>query len=172
MQDTCYLVAGSWPGKLAILARPRGGDWLEDEVHHWENRGFDVVVSLLVPDEAAEFDLEDEEKYCRLNGIQYMSLPVPDRGVPGSREAVLELVSRLDRQLADGKTVGIHCRQGIGRSGLLAACLLVSIGLSPKAAFERLSQARGRPVPETSEQRRWVEGFAPQLAEVGAGRNP
>jgi hypothetical protein len=53
--------------------------------------------------------------------------------------------------------------------GLLAACLLVSTGLSPEAAFGQLTQARGCPVPETSEQRQWVEGFAPELVAAGAG---
>ena len=169
MQDSYHLVSGPWPGRLAILARPRGGDWLKDEVQNWALLGLDLVVSLLMPNEVAEFNLADEEKFCRTNEIRYISLPIQDRGVPGSREEVLKLVSKLDREMTDGKTVGIHCRQGIGRSGLLAACLLVSTGLSPQAAFERLSQARGRPVPETNEQRQWVEEFAPELAGVGRG---
>ena len=37
--------------RLAILARPRGGDWLEDEVRSWRGQGIDVVVSLLTPAE-------------------------------------------------------------------------------------------------------------------------
>ena len=169
MQDSYYVVRGSWPGRLAILARPRGEDWLEDEARRWARLGLDVVVSLLTPDEAAEFELVDEDKACRSNGVQFISLPIPDRGVPRSREEVLKLVSRLDAEMADGKAVGIHCRQGIGGSGLLAACLLVSTGVSPEAAFQRLTQARGCPIPETGEQRQWVEGFAGKLAEAGAG---
>ena len=164
MSDRYYLVAGPSPGRLGILARPRGGDWLEDEAREWARLGIDVVVSLLTPDEVEEFDLTDEARLCRSHGMEFVALPVPDRGVPPSREAVLEVVSQLDAQLASGKTVGIHCRQGIGRSGVLAACLLVSSGLSPESAFERLSESRGRPIPETSEQQAWVEGFAPELA--------
>ncbi len=164
MSDGYYLVAGPWRGRLAILARPRGGDWLEDEVHEWRRLGIDVVVSLLTPDEVEEFDLTDEANYCRSNGMEFVALQVPDRGVPPSREAVLELVSQLDAQLSSGNTVGIHCRQGIGRSGVLAACLLVSSGMAPESVFERLSESRGVPIPETSEQREWVEGFAAKLA--------
>ena len=172
MPDTNYVVEGSWPGELVILARPRGGDWLEDEVRNWERLGLGVVVSLLMPDETTEFEVGEEDKFCRLNRIQFISLPIPDRSVPRSREELLKLVKRLDEEMADGKTVGIHCRQGIGRSGLLAACLLVSTGLSPEAAFKRLIEARGHPIPETSEQRQWVEGFASELAEAGAAHKP
>jgi len=163
MDDRLYLVPGPWPGRLAILSRPRGGDWLEDDVREWARLGIDVVVSLLTPGEVEEFAIADEANLCRENGIGFVNLPVPDRGVPPSREAVLDLVSQLDAHLSNGKTVGIHCRQGIGRSGVLAACLLISSGEPPAPAFERLSASRGRPVPETSEQRGWVEGFAPQL---------
>jgi len=168
MLNKYYAVEGSWPGKLVILTRPRGGDWLEDEVRNWERLGLEIVVSLLMPDETAEFGVGEEDRFCRLNSIQFISLPIPDRSVPRSRDKVLKLVKRLDGEIADGKMVGIHCRQGIGRSGLLAACLLVSNGLSPDAAFKRLTEARGYPVPETSEQRQWVEGFASELTEAGA----
>ena len=168
MRDSYEVVGGPWPGRLAILARPRGAEWLEYEVRNWQRLGIDVVVSLLTPDEIAEFELWNEETCCRSNGIEFVLLAIPDRDVPRSRKEVLKQVTRLDGEMADGKAVGIHCRQGIGRSGLLSACLLVSSGLSPEAAFKRLTEARGCPVPETSEQCQWVEEFAPELAAVGS----
>ncbi len=165
MSDRYHLVAGPSPGRLGILARPRSGDWLEDEPPEWARLGIDLVVSLLTPDEVEEFDLTDEARLCRSNGMEFVALPVPDRGVPPSREAVLEVVSQLDAHLSSGKTVGIHCRQGIGRFGILAACLLVSTGVSPQGAFTQLIEARGRSVPDTSEQREWVEEIAHELMQ-------
>ena len=158
-----YWIDGSWPGKLAIVARPRGGDWLEDEARSWAHSGLQVIVSLLTPEETATFDLTNEAALCSSNGIEFVSFPIPDREVPSSRSETLRLVKGLDGYLATGKAVGIHCRQGIGRSGLVAACLLVSSGVPPAVAFNRISEARGRPVPETNGQREWVEAFAPQL---------
>jgi hypothetical protein len=38
--------------RLAIVPRPRGGDWLEDEVAHIKRAGVDVLVSMLQADEA------------------------------------------------------------------------------------------------------------------------
>ena len=52
---------------------------------------------------------------------------------------------------------GVHCRQGLGRSALLAACVLVVGGVDVPTAIDRLTKARGCAVPETAEQREWIE---------------
>lgn len=156
-------IEAPWEGRLAILPRPRGGDWLEGEVREWRLAGVDVIVSLLTSDETAELDLAQEARFCRENGIQYLSFPIMDRGVPTSRRATLEFAKKLEILLAAGKVVAIHCRQGIGRSALIAACVLIFGGISPEVAFQRLSAARGCSVPETAEQRQWVIQFAREL---------
>ena len=101
--------------------------------------------------------------YCQANEVEFVAFPVPDRGVPSSRDDTFRLVKSLEAKLVAGKTVGIHCRQGIGRSGMIAACLLVSSGISPDEAFSRLSKARGVSIPETAEQHAWIDAFAPEL---------
>lgn len=168
MSKPAYLIKGPWTGRLSIVTRPRGGDWLEEEIRSWARSGLNVIVSLLEPAEEAEFGLSQEADLCRASGIEFHSFPIPDRGIPPSRDATLGLVRKLERHLMTGHSVGIHCRQGIGRSGLIAACLLVSAGESPHKALEGISRVRGRPVPETAEQRDWVEAFAPQ---IGAPRH-
>jgi protein-tyrosine phosphatase len=70
----------------------------------------------------------------------------------------------LEHSLASGKTVALHCRQGIGRSSLIAACLLVTAGEEPRSAFERIGSMRGVRVPETPEQEQWVLDSASALA--------
>ena len=168
MREQLDWINVSWPGRLAIVARPRGGDWLEEEARSWARSGVQVIVSLLTSDETTEFDLADEGRFCRSSGIEFVSFPIPDRGVPSSREEMLKLVKKVDGYVMTGKNVGIHCRQGIGRSGLVAACLLVASGVAPETAFRQVSAARGCPVPETTEQREWVESFAPQLTAAFA----
>jgi protein-tyrosine phosphatase len=54
----------------------------------------------------------------------------------------------------------IHCRAGVGRSALIAACLLTQAGLAAEAAFQRIGAARGCVVPDTAEQKQWVARFA------------
>ena len=55
--------------------------------------------------------------------------------------------------------VGIHCRAGIGRSGLVAACVLSELGTRTDALFPMLSKARRVSVPDTPEQEAWVRAF-------------
>ena len=60
MATELHWITGPWPGKLALAARPRGGDWLEDEIAHWHHSGVDTVLSLLSPDEEPTHGLGDE----------------------------------------------------------------------------------------------------------------
>jgi predicted protein tyrosine phosphatase len=152
-----FWIAGPWPGRLAISARPRGGDWLEDEVVGWRDAGVDVVVSLLAADEEHDLELDEEAKLSRAHGMRFLPFPVTDRGVPPSTANTLDLLKQLRADLEAGKTVAVHCRQGIGRSSLIAAGLLVTAGIDPGTTFSTIGSARGLPVPETPEQRLWVE---------------
>jgi protein-tyrosine phosphatase len=156
MAARVYWIDGPWKGRLAIVPRPRGGDWLEDDSADWREAGIDVVVSFLTPDEAIELDLEAEQAFCEAQGIRFVSFAIPDRNVPASQVAAVALVRELGESLVEGKTVAVHCRQSVGRSALLAACLLASAGEQPHLAFERISLARGVAVPDTAEQVQWL----------------
>jgi protein-tyrosine phosphatase len=145
---------------LAISARPRGGDWLEDEVEGWRRQGIDVVVSLLTDHEKQELDLINEDAIAVRKGIQYFSFPIEDRGVPSSLSETENIALQLAAEVQEGKKVVIHCRQGIGRSSLLAAAVLISSGEDIASALKVISDARGVEVPETPEQRDWLKHFA------------
>lgn len=164
MKAQVYWTTEKYPGRLAIVARPRGGDWLEDEALAWSQAGLDVIVSLLEADEAADLDLLLEEEACREQGLLFFSFPLVDRSVPPQQQAVMTLLTKLQRLLREGKNIGIHCRQSIGRAALVAASLMVMFDHSPDEAFAQLSLARGLPVPETTAQREWVEKFARELS--------
>ena len=77
-------------------------------------------------------------------------------------QTVKEISLLLRDQLWEGKSVAIHCRQGVGRSALLSACVLALLGVDPGEGFQRIAAARKCPVPDTEEQRAWVIGFARQ----------
>ena len=160
MTPSLYWIEGPWAGRLAVSARPRGGDWLEDEVKGWRASGVDMVVSLLTPGEVDDLGLNEEATRCKEEGINLVSFPIADRSVPRSREEAEKLLKNLQKALAAGNTVVIHCRQGLGRSALIAAGLLVLRGAKLEEALTRLSASRGCSVPETEEQRRWVEEIA------------
>ena len=158
-----YWIKGKWPGRLAILARPRGADWLEDEVEAWKEIGVDTVVSLLTQPEEAELSLIQESELVRRKGLVFINFPIADYSVPGSQSATRQFIDELKDQLFRGNKVGIHCRQGIGRSSLVAACVLVALGESSLSAFRQIENARGTSVPDTIEQKNWVASFAERL---------
>lgn len=162
MTPDLFRVPGPWPGTLAITTRPRGGDWLADEAAGWRRAGVDVLVSLLEPDEAAEFGLGDEAEAAGRSGVEFISFPIRDMGVPKSTRAAVSLLREIAAALERGKNVAIHCRQGIGRSGLIAAALLVMSGFDPDASLRAVSAARGRAIPETDAQLEWIRRLPSQ----------
>lgn len=147
------------PGRLATAARPRADDWLDDAIHGWKAEGVDIVVSMLAPSEVHDLGLQRKAELCRANGIAFISSPIPDYGVPDSRQEVLRLALSLGATLRDGQAIVAHCRAGIGRSSLIAACTLICAGIDAADALALIATARGMRVPDTDAQREWVMEF-------------
>jgi protein-tyrosine phosphatase len=147
-------------GRLAIMPRPRAGDWLAGEIESWKETGVNCVVSLLEAAEVSELGLQQEPILCEQAGLEFLQFPIPDRGVPRSAEVLSPLVESLLRQLRDGRSVAIHCRIGVGRSALVAACVLVALGRPVESAWKSIQDGRRLTVPDTPEQRAWVATFS------------
>jgi protein-tyrosine phosphatase len=147
------------PHRLAISPRPRGGQWLAGDISAWRKRGVDAVVSLLDGAEERDLELEHEAVLCRSAGMEFVSFPIRDRGVPTSPNAAESLVDWVISDLRRGLGVAIHCRFGIGRSGLIAACVLHKLGYPQDRLFPILTRARGLAVPDTDAQVQWVQRF-------------
>lgn len=156
MRPDLFWIPGPWKGKLAISGRPRGGDWLEAEVDGWRDAGLEVILSLLETDEAEQLGLKDERLLTESTGLQFLSFPIPDRGVPPSTTDAMRLLAEIISALEAGRNVAVHCRQSVGRSGLVAAGALIRTGIGMREAVDAVSRARGLPVPETSGQLQWL----------------
>ncbi|MBY0497664.1 MAG: tyrosine protein phosphatase [Cyanobacteria bacterium] len=157
---TVFPVAGPWTGRLGIVPRPRGGDWLADEAVALRDAGVNMVVSLLEPDEAAQLDLNSEASALASQGLTFQAFPIPDRGVPASRDSVAQFARAIVYALRNGANVVVHCRQSFGRSGMIVAAILVTGGVDLLHALKAIEKSRGLEVPETDEQRRWLADFA------------
>ena len=164
METKVFWVSGPWQGRFGIVPRPRGAEWLDDEIRAWRDAGIDVVVSLLEPDEEADLDLARESASSTVSGLSFRALPIPDRGVPSSREAVAQLADQIVEALRSGKTVVVHCRQGIGRSAMMVAAALITGGLSAETSVNAIRESRGLEVPETQAQRQWISDFSAWLS--------
>lgn len=156
MKPDLFWIPGPWRGRLAVVTRPRGGDWIEDEAAGWRRAGLNTVVSLLENEEAAQLQLDHERDAAESKGIDFISFPIPDRGVPASVPAAVSLLRKIVATLEQGKRVAVHCRQGVGRSGLIAAGVLISSGMGIEKAIDVVSTARGVTVPETPAQLEWL----------------
>ena len=156
MRAEIFRVSGVTSGRLSTMARPRGGDWLGDEMNALRDAGVDVVVSMLMESEARELELATEPDAAQAAGLHFLALPTPDRGTP-ELEPFRRLVAELCEELGRGGHVVVHCRMGIGRASMVAAGVLMSQGLSGRSAWASVKEARGLEVPDTPEQKAWVE---------------
>src|SRR4051812_231725 len=94
-----FWIEGPWQGKLALAARPRGGDWLQDEMAGWAEAGVGTVFSLLTPDEEASLELSDEAVEAEAHNMRFTSFPIEDRQVPTSPSELAKALERLEADL-------------------------------------------------------------------------
>jgi protein-tyrosine phosphatase len=156
MTPNLFWIAEVPRGRLAIMARPRAGDWLVDEMAAWYAAGLTDVICLLEDLEVRDLGLEHEAQIAREAGLRFERFPIPDRGVPATVAHARALWVDLADRLRAGRSVGIHCRAGIGRSSLMAAGVLREIGVPEDHAWVVIAAARGLAVPDTEAQRAWL----------------
>lgn len=143
-------------GNLGMMARPRGNDWLEDEIIKLKQFEVDTVISLLESDEIIELEIEKEKEICEKWKINFINYPIRDRDLPTDDRTYIELISKIDQKLKENEKVVIHCRMGIGRTSVVAAGVLIRNGINVDTVFGLLTEKRTLPVPDTDEQKQWV----------------
>lgn len=154
-----------WIGEkreLAIVARPRGGEWLREDLGSVKAGGIDVLVSFLQPYEEAELGLGDERRVAEEVGLKFISFPIPDRQVPRDLGSFRRLAEKLAQRVRQGDRVGVHCRGCIGRSTVMLAAVMITQGAKPADALRQIERARGLSVPDTAEQLEWILNYSPE----------
>jgi len=159
-ETTIHWVQDIAPYRLGLMARPRGGESLREEIAALQRASVGMVVSLLESHEIRELELREEASLCAEHGIAFRQFPIPDRSTPRSHREVRALIAELTAELAGSRPVAIHCRAGIGRTGLIAGCVLHALGIPEKDIFRLLSRSRGVAVPDTAAQADWVRKYA------------
>ncbi len=137
------------------MARPRGGDWLFDELASLQEQGVTDIVSLLTQSEIDELQLENEARISAALGLRFHHHPIPDRGLP-TQPAFDQFIDTLVPLLQQGRFLVFHCRAGIGRSSIAAAACLIRLGVTPTVAIRLISHARGLQVPDTDKQHAFI----------------
>ena len=154
---------------LWVVLSPRGGGRLADDLATLKMSGVGLLVSLLTPPEQVELDLRKEPELCRAAGIEYVSVPTEDFGVPADMMAIEQAIRKAIDAFGRQESVAVHCREGIGRASLFATALLIATGSPADKAMATASNARGLAVPDTRGQRAWLESHAARFATLGSG---
>lgn len=169
MRPALHVIDWRGPGRLATMAHPRGGPWLAGEMAGLANAGVDVFVSALTWEEDCRLGLTEVATAAATAGVEFVSFPIADRGVPRAQEIaglrsgdtdIVALGVRLAAHVRAGRFVVTQCFAGIGRSTLLACTTLVILGIGPEQSLRMVAEARGLPVPDTDAQRHWLYEFA------------
>jgi len=132
------------PGKVQPDAM--SGPWARDlakdlqAVRDW---GASALVNLLEVHEMRELQVPHLAEAIGTS-LAYFHLPIRDADIPGPdfERSWKTVGAELRRRLLDGEKILIHCKGGLGRTGTVAARLLVELGLEPEEAIRRIRRAR------------------------------
>lgn len=111
--------------------------------------GIGAVVDLRQED-------RDDEEQLRAAGIDFLHLPTPDLN-PASADMLDQGVRFARDHMREGRKVLIHCQHGIGRSALLALCVLVDEGWEPLDALNHAKDQRELVSPSRSQYDGWAD---------------
>ena len=146
------------PGK-----KDHGRDWdrnLGQDLCAIQKWGASTVVTLIEDFEFAMLQVEQLGLKIQDLGIDWVHLPIRDVSIPDQRFKSGWQVHgpRIHSKLDNEERILIHCRGGIGRTGLVAGQILVERGVSPSEAYLRVRKTRPGAI-ETSEQKAYVFGL-------------
>lgn len=151
------------PGKHDRAAH--SGAWARDlgaDLDAIAASGARMVVTLVEPAELLSLKVPNLGAEVFEKGLDWKHLPIPDFSTP---DAAFEWAWRshgrdIRALLRDGGDVVLHCKGGLGRAGMIAARLLVELGMEPKQAIKEIRSARKGAI-ETPAQLALVRRTAP-----------
>jgi ADP-ribosylglycohydrolase len=147
------MLAGEHPAKGTTTAVE-----LRERLRALMDVGIDSFLDLTQPDEFEPYDVDLPP------GVHYERRPIRDHSLPSRREHMVEILRYVDHELRSGRRLYVHCHAGIGRTGMVAGCLLAERGAPGEAALHELNRlwqqcdrSQTWPyVPETDEQAAFV----------------
>ncbi|SEQ23689.1 Cyclin-dependent kinase inhibitor 3 (CDKN3) [Amphritea atlantica] len=127
-----FAITGAWARDL---------DTDLDVIADW---GAKLVISLVEAFELRQLKVPDLGVATQRRGIGWLHLPIEDYSVPNEMFEQQWVTQGRDirNRLRHGEDILVHCKGGLGRAGMIAARLLVELGMNPKVAIKTVRRAR------------------------------
>ena len=129
---------------LALHSAPGLEGDLTGDLQTLKQQGVSAMITTLTDEELQRFGIAGLGPEAESQGIAWQHLPVKDKSLPDEAfehhwpQAMEQLLPRL----LGGERVSVHCRGGTGRTGLVAARLLLAAGIPLSEVVEAVRQAR------------------------------
>ena len=163
-QSSC-IVLTAFPGRNSDNSFSQ--DNMITTFNYLENEDCLHFLSLVEDHEFSEYCQQDVlATEANKRSINWHHLPIVDMKIPEKNvlNKIISLRSDFTKAITSGYSIGIHCKGGLGRSGTIAAVILVDLGFSSKTAIETVRKFRPGAI-ETKEQ----EAFVSSIKPFGAG---
>lgn len=125
-------VTGSWQRDLEIDAQA---------IATW---GAKLVLTLVEPTELKQLKVPNLGQVIQNKGMVWRHLPIADYSIPSEEfeRQWLTTGHEIRELLRNGADIVVHCKGGLGRAGMMAARLLVELGMDSKQAIRQVRHAR------------------------------
>jgi protein-tyrosine phosphatase len=134
-------------GSAALIFTPCPGtktEALKDSLLTLKQAGASAILTLMPKDEIARNQVTDLPTLCEELGLAWFHCPIEDDHAPLADFATAwqQQGPHIHKLLKEGKKVAIHCKGGSGRTGLVAAQILLERGIDKERVKQRIQALR------------------------------
>jgi len=168
-------IRACWPGAMILSACPTLGtqtspNILSESINQWHKSNVALVITLLDEIECHELGIARLVRKLQAEKITWHHFPILNMKAPiqGTAPYLENLVAEVASIFAKDRTIVIHCHAGLGRTGLIAATFLTSLGIKPEDAISKIRIHRPGCI-ETQPQEEFVLNWHYRLPEFPPG---